>query len=109
LAATFSFLRETFPTSIPGDVLGQLASIRADGSERRYFARLSKFDRTGPEIFAENWERHRRANRDLSPVLRLASLPRQFQLHYNLPRLTDLGPFAFSLLGKRIARMVGRR
>jgi Uncharacterised nucleotidyltransferase len=109
LAATLSFLRDTFPTAIPGDVLGQLASIRADASERRYFARLSKFDRTGPEIFAENWERHRRANRDLPPVLRLASLPRQFQLHYNLPRLTDLGPFAFSLLGKRIAKMVGRR
>jgi hypothetical protein len=109
LAATLSFLRETFRTSIPGDVLGQLASIRAEASERRYFARLSKFDRTSPEIFAENWERHRRANRDLPTVLRLASLPRQFQLHYNLPRLTDLGAFAFSLLGKRIARMVGRR
>ena len=109
LAATLSFLRDTFPTPIPGYVLGQLASIRSDASERRYFQRLSKLDRSGPEMFAENWERHRRASRDMPPILRLASLPQQYQLHYNLPRLTDLGPFAFSLLRKRIARMVGRR
>jgi hypothetical protein len=108
LAATLGFLRDTFPTPIPGGVLVQLAAVRADASERRYFARLTKLDRTGPEIFAENWERHRRANRDMPPVLRLASLPRQFQLHYNLPRLTDLGRVAFSALGKRIARMAGR-
>jgi hypothetical protein len=109
LTATLSFLRDTFPTPIPGDVLGQLAAIRVDASERRYFSRLSKFDRSASEIFAENWERHRRASRDMPPLLRLASLPQQFQLHYNLPQLTDLGPFAFSLLGKRIARMVGHR
>jgi hypothetical protein len=109
LATTLSFLRDTFPTPIPGGVLEELASIRTDASERRYFRRLSKLHRSGPEIVAENWERHRRASRDLSPILRLATLPQQFQLHYNLPRLTDLGRFAFSLLGKRIARMVGRR
>ncbi|MGA2214004.1 MAG: nucleotidyltransferase family protein [Bryobacteraceae bacterium] len=108
LAATLGFIRDTFPTPIPGGVLVQLAAVRADASERRYFARLTKLDRTGPEIFAENWERHRRANRDMPPVLRLASLPRQFQLHYNLPRLSDLGRVAFSALGKRIARMAGR-
>ena len=109
LAATLSFLRDTFPTSIPGGVLTQLASIPVNSAERRYFQRLSKLDRTAPEIFAENWERHRRGSRDMPPIFRLASLPRQFQLHYNLPRLKDLGPFAFSLLGKRITRMVGRR
>jgi hypothetical protein len=109
LAATLSFLRDTFPTPIPGDVLPQMASIRVDASEQRYFSRLSKLGRSASEIFADNWERHRRASRDMPPILRLASLPQQFQLHYNLPRLTDLGPFAFSLLGKRIARMVGRR
>jgi hypothetical protein len=109
LAETLRFLRDSFPAPIPSGVIGQLASVRADASERRYFARLSKLDRSVAEIFAENWERHRRANRDMPPILRLASLPRQFQLHYNLPRLTDLGPFAFSLLGKRIAKMLGRR
>jgi hypothetical protein len=109
LAATLRFLRDTFQAPIPGGVIGQLASVRADASERRYFARLSKLDRGAGEIFAENWERHTRASRDMPPILRLASLPRQFQLHYNLPRLTDLGPLAFSWLGKRIARMVGRR
>ncbi|MGP0073685.1 MAG: nucleotidyltransferase family protein [Bryobacteraceae bacterium] len=109
LAATLSFLRDTFPTPIPPGVLTQLASIRAGASERRYFARLSKLDRSAAEIFADNWERHRRASRDMPPILRLTSLPRQFQLHYNLPRLTDLGPFAFSLLGKRIAELLGRR
>jgi hypothetical protein len=109
LTATLSFLRDTFPAPIPGGVLAELASVRADASERRYFARLSKLDRSGPEIFADNWERHRRANRDTLAIFRLASLPRQFQLHYNLARLTDLGPFAFSRLGKRIAKMTGRR
>lgn len=109
MAATLRFLRDTFPTSIPGDVLVQLASVPADPPDRRYFARLSTVHRTGPEILAENYERHRRANRDLPPILRLASLPRQFQLHYNLPRLTDLGLFAVSRLGGRIARMLGRR
>jgi len=109
LAATLSFLRDTFPTPIPGDVLGQLAAIRTDASEQRYFRRLSKLDRSASEIFVENWERHRRASRDMPSILRLATLPQQFQLHYNLPRLTDLGRFAFSLLGKRIGRMVGRR
>ena len=109
LATTLRFLRDTFPTPIPARCWEQLASIRADASERRYFRRLSKIGRTASDIFAENWERHRRASRDLPPIRRLATLPQQFQLHYNLPRLTDLGPFAFSLLGKRIARMMGRR
>ena len=109
MAATLRFLQDTFPTSIPGDVLVQLAAVPADAPDRRYFARLSTVHRSASEILAENYERHRRANRDTAPILRLASLPRQFQLHYNLPRLTDLGPFAFSWLGKRIARMLGRR
>lgn len=109
LAATLSFLRDTFPTPIPAGVVEQLASVRTEAFERRYFATLTKVDRSATEIFIENCDRHRRANRDLPPILRLASLPRQFQLHYNLPRLTDLVPFAFSLLGKRMARVRGRR
>jgi hypothetical protein len=108
LAATLRFLPDTFPAPIPVAVIEQLASVRADASERNYFQRLSKLDRSGPEILADNWERHRRANRDAPAVLRLASLPRQFQLHYNLPRLRDLGRLAVSSLGKRVARMVGR-
>jgi Uncharacterised nucleotidyltransferase len=108
LAATLRFLGDTFPAPIPPGVIGQLASVRADASERSYFQRLSRLDRSGPEILADNWERHRRATRGTPSVLRLASLPRQFQLHYNLPRLRDLGRVAFSSMGRRIARIVGR-
>jgi hypothetical protein len=52
-------------------------------------------------------ERHRRANRDRNPILRIPSLPRQLQLHYNLPKLKDLGRFAFARLGKRIRKGLG--
>ena len=50
LATTLRFLRDTFPTPIPCEVLGELASIRADASEQRYFRRLSKIGRTASDI-----------------------------------------------------------
>jgi hypothetical protein len=83
-------------------VLDELASIRVKPSERSYFERLGKLDRRWQEIFADNCERHRRANRDVPAILRLATLPRQFQLHYNLLQLRDLRFFTQATLGRRI-------
>jgi hypothetical protein len=108
LAATLSFLRDTFSAPIPSHVIGQITSIRTGISERRYLARLPKLDRTWPEVFADRWVRHRRADPDVPALLRLGSLPHHLQLFFNLPRLTDLGPYAFSLLCRRITRVAGR-
>ena len=100
-------LHATFPTPIPAEVIGELASVRVDAAERCYFDRLARLEIDWRGILADNVERHRRANLDRHPILRLASLPRRFQLHYNLPHLKDLGTFAFALLGKRISKRLG--
>jgi hypothetical protein len=105
--ATLGFLRATFPTPIPAEVIGELASVRVDAAERDYFDRLAQLEIDWRGILADNIERHRRANLDRLPILRLASLPRRFQLHYNLPHLKDIGAFAFSRFGRRISKRLG--
>ncbi len=107
LAASLSYLCPTFPTPIPGDVVGELKAVRVDLGERRYFEKLVHSNGDWREVLAYNRERHRRANRDRHPILAIPSLPRQLQLHYNLPRLKDLGIFAFSRLGKRLLKGLG--
>jgi putative nucleotidyltransferase-like protein len=102
--SALAFLQSTFPTSIPSEVLDELAAIPIDAAERRYFERQAQLEIHLRGILADNLERHRRANRDRHPILSLLSLPRQFQLHYNLPRLSDFGGFVLSLLTKRIRR-----
>lgn len=102
--ATLSYLRATFRAPIPSEALAELAAIRVDASERCYFERLAQPKINWRGILADNIERHRRANFDRHPIARLASLPRRFQLHYNLADLKDVGAFAFSLLGKRISK-----
>jgi Uncharacterised nucleotidyltransferase len=105
LGASLSFLRATFPTPIPADLVGELQGVLVDHAERRYFDTLVHQHSEWRDVLAYNLERHRRANQDRNPILRIASLPRQLQLHYNLPHLKDLGTFAFSRLGKRIKRI----
>jgi hypothetical protein len=107
LHATLGFLRASFPTPIPAQAIGELASVRVDAAERDYFDRLARLEIDWREILADNMERHRRANLDRLPILRLASLPRRFQLHYNLPHLKNFGAFAFSRLGRRISKRLG--
>jgi hypothetical protein len=108
LGASLSFLRATFPTPIPMQIIRELASVRVKSSEKKYFERLASPHRRWQEIVADSWERHCRATRNVNPIRRLASLPRELQLHYNLPRLVDLGPFALSLVGKRFTRIAGQ-
>jgi len=107
LAASLSFLRATFPTPIPEDVIGELGKVEVDHKERRYFETLIHRNVGWRDVLDYNLERHRRANRDRNPILGIPSLPRQLQLHYNLHHLKDLGAFAFSRLGKRIRERIG--
>ena len=107
LGAALAFLRDAFSAAIPDQVISQLASIPVRPSEQRYFARLFNMQPRWHEIFADNYERHRRANPDVPPIMRLATLPRQFQLHYNLLDFGDLKSFTMSLLRKRFTRMLG--
>jgi hypothetical protein len=102
--SALTFLQSAFPTSIAPGVLDELAAIPVDAAERRYFRRQAQPEIHLRDILVDNLERHRRANRDRHPMLSLLSLPRQFQMHYNLPRLSDLGGFIVSLLTKRIRR-----
>ena len=107
LRSSLSFLRATFPTPIPEEVVGELEAVRLDRAERRYFEKLVHRNVGWRDVLAYNRERHRRANRDRNPILAIPSLSRQLQLHYNLPQLKDLGTFAFSKLGKRILKGLG--
>jgi len=91
LGATLSFLRSSFDAAIPAAVIEELMSFPLDRSDRRYFEHLTVLQRNWREDIAYNWERHRRANRDRHPILRLASMP------------GDLGLFAFYRLGKQIS------
>jgi hypothetical protein len=106
--ATLSFLRAAFSADIPAVLIDRLASVPVKTTERRYFDRLARAEIDWRSITADNLERHRRANRNRNAILRLASLPRQFQLHYNLPRLADLGAFLLSRVGKRIGKRLGQ-
>jgi Uncharacterised nucleotidyltransferase len=106
--ATLAFLRASFSAPIPEEVTDKLASVRVGAAERLYFHRLARAEIDWRGITADNLERHRRANRNRNLILRVASLPRQFQLHYNLPRLRDLGPFLLSQLGKRVGKRLGQ-
>jgi hypothetical protein len=92
LGVTLSFLHARFHTEIPAGVLGELMSFSVDRSDQRYFEKLASLHKSWREIVAYNCERHRRANRGLHSVLRLALMPR------------DLGSFAFYRLGKQITR-----
>jgi len=107
LAASLSFLRTTFPTPIPERVIDEMNAIRVDHAERRYFEALVHHNADWREVWAYNLERHRRANRGRHPVFGAVTLPRQFQLHYNLPELKSLGSFAFSRFTKRLRKKVG--
>jgi hypothetical protein len=107
LRAGLAFLRDRFSAAVPGEVIGELASVRVGTSEQHYFERLCNLGRSWQEIFADNCERHRRANRDVPPILRLTTLPRQLQLHYNLLHFRDIRSFTRSLLSRRISRIVG--
>ena len=90
LGGSLAFLRASFQAAIPDDVIEQLLSFDVHRSDRRYFEQLTSLHRSWRQQVAYNWERYRRANRDLNPILRLASLPR------------DLGAFAFYRLGKQL-------
>jgi hypothetical protein len=107
LSASLSFLRATFPAPIPEGVLAELAATPVDRAERRYFNTLVHGDANWCDVLVYNVERHRRANRDRNPLLSIPSLPRQLQMHYNLPHWKDLGAFALSRLSKRIRRRIG--
>lgn len=107
LGAALSFLRDTFQTPIPEDVADELKAAPVDQAERRYFEKLVHHSADWREVLAYNLERHRRANRGRHLILQIPSLPRQLQLHYNLPQLKDLGTFAVSRLGKRILKRLG--
>jgi hypothetical protein len=107
LGASLAFLRDTFPAPIPEDVVAQLNAVKVDPAERRYFETLMHHNEDWREVLAFNLERHRRANRDRNSILSIPSLPRQLQLHYNLPGLKDLGSLAFSRLGRRIRERIG--
>jgi hypothetical protein len=107
LALSLSFLRTTFPTPIPEEVVEELQAVPVDHAERRYFETLVHNNSDWREVLAYNLERHRRANRDRNPVLGAASLPRQLQLHYNLPNLKGLGSFALSRFAERLRKKAG--
>jgi putative nucleotidyltransferase-like protein len=107
LSATLSFLRATFPTPIPEDVVRELSVIAVEPAERRYFETLVHHSANWREVLAYNLERHRRANRDRNSILSISTLPEQLQLHYNLPDLKDLGSFAVSRLRTRIRKRIG--
>jgi hypothetical protein len=104
LAYSLSLLRDTFPAPIPAEVIGELDQTPVDKKESRYFGMLVQSNLDFQEVLAYNLERHRRATRDRTPLSRIPSLIRQFQLHYNLPHLTDLGALAFLILGKRLRK-----
>ena len=106
LGASLSFLRTTFPTPIPGQVIEELQAVAVDRAERRYFATLHHaMDWRGLLVYSI--ERHRRANRHRNGILGILSLPRQLQLYYKLPHLKNLGSLAFSRLGQRIRQRSG--
>ena len=107
LGVSLSFLREAFPAPIPEDVIADLTAAPFDQAERRYFETLLHHSPDWRGVLAYNLERHRRANRDRNPIFGMPTLPRQLQLHYNLPHLKDLGTFAFARLGKRILKGLG--
>jgi len=107
LAVSLAFLRTAFPTPIPREAVEELEAVPVDHAERRYFETLVHHNSDWREVLVYNLERHRRANRDRNPVLGVASLPRQLQLHYNLPDLKGLGSFAFSRFAKRFRRKAG--
>lgn len=108
LGASLSFLREAFPEPIPQNVVEDLQAAPIDQAERRYFETLAYHSPDWRDVLAYNIERHRRANRDRNPIFGMPTLPRQLQLHYNLPQLKDLGTFAFARLGRRILKGLGR-
>jgi hypothetical protein len=108
LAATLGFLRDSFLAPIPSHVIDQITAVPTGISEQRYLTRLPRSERTKPEFIADRWVRHRRANPDVPALFSLASLPRHLQLFFNLPRLTDLGPYAFSILRRRIVSTARR-
>jgi Uncharacterised nucleotidyltransferase len=94
LGATLAFLRARFQAEVPAEVVANLMSFRVPRSDQRYFEQLTCLKRNWRENVAYNWERHRRAHRDLHPLLRIAAIPR------------DLGSFAFYRLGKQVTRML---
>jgi len=107
LGDCLSFLRATFSAPVPEEVVDELKAVVVDQSERRYFETLVHQNADWREVLAYNLERNRRANRDRNPIVGIGSLPRQLQLHYNLPHLKDLGTFAFSKLKSRIHKRIG--
>jgi hypothetical protein len=107
LALSLSFLRATFPTPIPEEVVEELRVTTVDAAERRYFETLVHHNAHWRDVLVYNLERHRRANRDRNPVSGVASFPRQLQLHYNLPDLKHLGRFAFARFAQRLGKRAG--
>jgi hypothetical protein len=107
LRATLAFLKETFAPAIPQAIIDELAWVRVSTLERRYFKRLCSFEQGWTEVFANNCARHRRANRDLPPIVRLATLPLQFRLQYSLMDFSDVRSFTVSLLKKQLTRILG--
>lgn len=101
-AETLGFLNAEFEADVPSGVIEKLATYPTTASERRFFARMADPGaRRWWETLEDVWVANRRANRDRSFWMRMATLPRHLQWQQEVSSLPGLIPHFFVFLKRR--------